>query len=55
MRPGTHALSIIQELEKANEVDWARYTMKSHLRRQLVWQIPFEMAPADPLQQTRSP
>jgi hypothetical protein len=39
---------MIQELQKANEADWAGYTMEVTRDGQLVWEIPFEMTSADP-------
>jgi hypothetical protein len=45
----THAIGIIQELEKASETDWAGYTMEVSRDGRVVWKIPFEMASANPV------
>ena len=39
----THAIGIIKELEKANEADWAGYTMEVSRDGRVVWKIPFDM------------
>ena len=41
------AIRIIQEL-KADEADWRGYTMEVTRDGQVVWEIPFELASADP-------
>lgn len=38
-----HAMGIIHELRKADEGDWAGYTMEVTRDGRLVWEIPFEM------------
>jgi hypothetical protein len=50
----THAIGIIQELAKANEADWAGYTMGVPRGGQLGWEIPFETAWTDQRQRRRS-
>jgi|tagenome__1003787_1003787.scaffolds.fasta_scaffold10429899_1 hypothetical protein len=50
----THAIGIIQELEKASETDWAGHTMEVTRDGRLVWKIPFEMAWIDRRQRKRS-
>jgi hypothetical protein len=50
----THAIGIIQELEKASETDWAGYTMEVSRDGQVVWEIPFEMASVNPVSRRAS-
>jgi hypothetical protein len=44
----THAIGIIQELEKASETDWAGYRMEVSRDGRVVWEVPFEMASVEP-------
>ena len=44
----THAIGIIQELEKASATDWAGHTMEVTRDGRLFWEIPFELASVDP-------
>ena len=44
----THAIGIIQELQKASEHDWTGYTMEVTRDGRVVWVIPFELASVDP-------
>jgi Domain of unknown function (DUF6894) len=44
----THAIGIIQELEKASATDWAGHTMEVTRDGRRVWEIPFELASVDP-------
>ena len=44
----THAIDIIQGLEKAIETDWTGYTMEVTRDGRVVWELPFEMASVEP-------
>jgi len=50
----THAIDIIQGLEKASAHDWAGHTMEVTRDGNVVWKIPFEMACIDRRQRKRS-
>ena len=43
MSARTHAIGIIHELQRADEVSWRGFTMQVRRDGQLLWEIPFEL------------